>query len=63
MSEDVKTEPDCTECRGGQAILDEAAEHGVQVNITPVPRPRHAWSDIAACPRCERAWLVQKAAP
>jgi len=24
----------------------------------PVPRPRHAWTDVIVCPHCERAWLV-----
>lgn len=31
------------------------------VVLYPVPRPRHAWSDVLCCPRegCERAFLKQ----
>jgi len=28
--------------------------------VTPVPTPRHAWSDVIVCPNegCGRAWIV-----
>lgn len=33
------------------------------VTLAPVPRPRHAWGDVVACPNddCDRAFLVKRA--
>ena len=32
------------------------------VVVSEIPRPRHAWSDVIACPNepCERAFLIVK---
>lgn len=32
------------------------------VEVTEVPRPRHAWSDVFVCPNepCERAFMIKR---
>lgn len=45
---------------GGTLPCDEKCYVPPNVDMTEVPRPRHAWSDIAICPNCGRAWLMRK---
>lgn len=40
---------------------DQECEVPDGVDLREVPRPRHAWGDVVACPNdgCERAFLVK----
>jgi hypothetical protein len=44
---------------------DQKCEIPKGVTLKEVPRPRHDWGDVVACPNegCERAFLVVKEGP
>ena len=39
---------------------DEGCDVPAGLVMAPVPRPRHARSDVLACPNCERAFIIYK---
>lgn len=48
----------------GYVDCDEKCEIPEGYRLVEVPRPRHAWTDVARCPNegCERAFLIEREA-
>ena len=47
----VYRSPDKIDC-------DEQCEVPIDIELTEIPRPRHAWPDVLVCPNCGRAFLL-----